>query len=65
MKSNQFVKKIRKKLGCTQSELARMIWPTKPTSTGQVLISKYESGKVTPNGDTILKLLEMDPYDNK
>ena len=57
MKINEFVKKVRKKLGLTQTEFGQLVGKNRST------IAKYELGLAIPPGDVLLNIqgLDADP----
>jgi len=53
MKTSTLVQEVREKRNFTQEELAKLL------GVGQSVISRYESGIITPPGDIVLKLQEL------
>jgi len=64
MKTYKYIKNVRERLGLTQAQFGKKLWPKLNIALARSRIAKYESQKVgvnvIPPGDTLLKIQEID-----
>jgi len=56
MKTSEFIRKARKRLGITQNEFAKRIGKSRCD------IANYETGRTIPPGNVILKIQELENH---
>ena len=58
-KYQAIIKDISKQTKLTQVQLGQLVWPDDKSSLTQARIAKYETGRATPPGDVLLRIINI------